>query len=59
MKRFHADSEYVRRRESLIPEAELIANRECGAVPADKDRWSRCFLQTMDRLWQEKGASIT
>jgi hypothetical protein len=53
--RFH-DCEYCRRRNRLIPQAEMIANKRVVVRPASEDngesahRWTRVFASAMDAL---------
>ena len=66
VKRFMRDDQYVERRNSLIPQAEALADAESGPEPArgkaklstDEEhirgewsaKWNRVFHSTMDRL---------
>jgi hypothetical protein len=51
------DCEYVRRRNSLIGSAKVIADEQCAATGEDgnaSDQWTRIFAREMDRLSAER-----
>ena len=60
--------EYIKARNKLIPKAEDIANKQCGAKCKGKSvkareawggAWNRTFHDAMNRLWREKRESCS
>lgn len=63
MRKFRAkqDEQYEAARNLLIPEAEKIADKECGKSGKGetwKARWSPCFSKAMDRLCEKAGLCV-
>lgn len=54
-----ADENYIEMREGLVPDAEKIANKICGATRGKRtsddyaEAWNKVFHDTMERLVQE------